>query len=331
MLDERKSAILKAVVEGYIETAQPVGSAFVSRSPGLEVSSATVRNDMVLLEREGYLQQPHTSAGRVPTDKGYRFFVDNLTMPDLDQLGSQQVREFFRVAHVELEQMLADTSNLLSRLTSYAAIVVGPPHDVATIRSVQLVALTDELALVVVVYSNGVIEKHPMPLAAPASNEELGRASALLTGALVGASSGSRVAVPDAGDPVVDRIVAEAVDAVRSGRDTSAPLYVGGASSVAAAFDAVDIVRKVLVTLEQQLVVVALLRDVLDRGLSVAIGTETGVEPLSECSLVVAPYHVDGEQAGSIGVLGPTRMNYQQALAAVAVVSKRLSHRLSEG
>ncbi|MDY7100970.1 MAG: heat-inducible transcriptional repressor HrcA [Actinomycetota bacterium] len=331
MLDERKSAILKAVVEGYIETAQPVGSAFVSRAPGLGVSSATVRNDMVLLEREGYLQQPHTSAGRVPTDKGYRFFVDNLTLPDLDQLESQQVREFFRAAHVELEQMLSDTSNLLSDLTSYAAVVVGPPHDVATIRSAQLVSLTDDLALLVVVHSNGVVEKHPVQLTTPVTNDQMDRASAAVSAALIGASLGTSVPTPVTGEAAVDEVVASAMGAVQSERSQSAPLYVGGASTVAAAFDAVDIVRKVLVTLEQQLVVVSLLSDVLDRGLSVAIGTETGVEPLSDCSIVVAPYHVDGEQAGSIGVLGPTRMNYQQALAAVAVVSKRLSHRLSEG
>jgi heat-inducible transcriptional repressor len=108
-------------------------------------------------------------------------------------------------------------------------------------------------------------------------------------------------------------------------------VFIGGTSEVAAAFDAVDSVRSVLRILEQQLVVVSLLSDVLDRGLSVAIGTETGMEPLADCSLVVAPYEVDGEPAGSIGVLGPTRMNYPQALAAVAVVSRRLGHRLSEG
>ena len=108
-------------------------------------------------------------------------------------------------------------------------------------------------------------------------------------------------------------------------------MFVGGTSRMASAFDAVDPVREILRILEQQFVVVSLLRDVLDRGLHVAIGTETGIEPLAECSVVVSPYAVDGEPAGTIGVLGPTRMNYPQALAAVAVVSQRLGHRLSEG
>ena len=114
MLDERKAAILRAVVEEYIDTAQPVGSAHVVRAPGVQVSSATVRNDMATLEQEGYLRQPHTSAGRIPTEKGYRFFVDNLGQPAaLRGADAQQVRSFFEKAHGELEQMLHDTSRLL--------------------------------------------------------------------------------------------------------------------------------------------------------------------------------------------------------------------------
>src|SRR6476646_6706252 len=124
-LDERKAAILKAVVEEHIHTAQPVGSQTIARSGGLQVSSATVRNEMTILEREGYLVQPHTSAGRIPTDKGYRFFVDSLSQPGpLTPAQRQQVRDFFAKAHGELEQMLNDTSRLLSTLTDYAAVVV---------------------------------------------------------------------------------------------------------------------------------------------------------------------------------------------------------------
>ena len=147
MLDERKAAILRAVVEEHIETAQPVGSAHVARAARLRVSSATVRNEMALLEREGYLAQPHTSAGRIPTDKGYRFFVDQLTEPGHLGAGqTQQVREFFARAHGELEQMLHDTSRLLSNLTQYAGVVVGPPHEAATIRAAQVVSLGPRVA-----------------------------------------------------------------------------------------------------------------------------------------------------------------------------------------
>jgi len=334
MLDDRKAAILRAVVQEYIETAQPVGSAHVTRSGDLAVSSATVRNEMALLEREGYLVQPHTSAGRIPTDKGYRFFVDQLTPAGgLQPAQRQRVRDFFAKAHGELEQMLHDTSQLLSGLTDYAAVVVAPPHEEASIRSAQLVALGPRIALLVLVLSNGVVEKHSIELGADVGEERVIAAGARLAQHLVGRSPADLGAVPSSGDAVTDAVTEAALGALRAASSADAPdhVFVGGASRMAAAFDAVETVRGVLTILEQQYVVVGLLRDVLDRGLSVAIGIEHGVEPLAECSVVVAPYAVDGEHTGTIGVLGPTRMNYPQALAAVAVVSQRLGRHLHEG
>ena len=136
MLDERKSAILRAVVEEYIDTAQPVGSAHVARSPDVDVSPATVRNEMAGLEADGYLRQPHTSAGRVPTEKGYRFFVDHLRRPArLQGRSAEEVRDFFARAHGEAEQMLARTSRLLSNLTNLTGVVVAPAPAEASVRS----------------------------------------------------------------------------------------------------------------------------------------------------------------------------------------------------
>src|SRR5271156_13324 len=146
-LDHRKAAILNAVVSEYIETAQPVGSAHITGNPGVEVSSATVRSDMAALERDGYLTQPHTSAGRIPTDKGYRFFVDALGSPGtLGPAQRQEVRTFFAHVHGAVEDLLGHTSGLLANLTDYAAVVVGPTHESATVRSVQLVDLGPNLA-----------------------------------------------------------------------------------------------------------------------------------------------------------------------------------------
>ena len=333
MLDERKAAILRAVVEGYIETAQPVGSAHVVRASKIDVSSATVRNDMVVLEREGYLTHPHTSAGRIPTDKGYRFFVDQLAPSGtLDPAQRQRVRDFFNHAHGELEQMLHDTSQLLSSLTDYAAVVVGPSHEAATVRSVQLVGIGSRVGLLVVVLSNGVVEKRSIDLDEGTSDERLAAAGAHLAKTLVGATLTSPPADTSTGDAAVDVIVASCRAALeRSHDDEPDHVFVGGVSRMAAAFDAVDTVRQVLDTLEKQFVVVSLLRDVMDRGLSVAIGVEHGLVPLAECSVVVAPYELEGDFAGTIGVLGPTRMNYPQAMAAVAVVSQRLGRHLTEG
>ncbi|MDQ1401943.1 MAG: heat-inducible transcriptional repressor [Actinomycetota bacterium] len=334
MLDERKAAILRAVVEEYIATAEPVGSATVARASELAVSPATIRNEMAGLERDGYLTHPHTSAGRIPTDKGYRFFVDNMAPTGNLQPGQRAaVRDFFNRAHGALEQMLHDTSQLLSGLTDYAAVVVGPPHEAATIRSVHLVGLAPKVALLVAVLSNGVVEKRAVELADDVTETRIAAASSHLAQHLTGSALGSLVAPPSIGDVVTDGVVGAAFGGLASGdhSDETDHVFVGGASRMAAAFDTVESVRHVLATLEQQFVVVTLLRDVLDRGLSVAIGAETGLEPLAECSVVVAPYEVEGELAGTIGVLGPTRMNYPQALAAVAVVSQRLGRHLTEG
>jgi heat-inducible transcriptional repressor len=333
MLDERKGAILLAIVREYIATGQPVGSALIAREPSVQVSSATVRNEMAVLEQEGYLQQPHTSAGRVPTDKAYRVFVDHLTTPGtLDAVHAQQVREFFATTHGALERMLHDTSRLLSKMTDYAAVVMGPPAEVASVRSVQLVGLSARVVMAVAVLSNGAVENETIESAEDVPEAVVGAANAALARHLVGHTLADRAVPPSTGDEAVDRLVGAAVDLLTSA--VSRPdehVYVGGTASLAAAFQAVDVVRSVLTTLEQQYVVVTLLRDMIDRGLSVAIGAEHGIEPLSVCSVVVAPYHVEGEPVGTVGLLGPTRMNYPQALATVEVVSRRLGQRLSDG
>ena len=328
-LSARKAAVLRAVVEGYISTTQPVGSSHVSEMANLGVSPATVRNEMLALEQAGYLSQPHTSAGRIPTEKGYRHFVDSLTdvSGTLGRTERQQVRAFFDTTHSELEQMLADTSALLADLTAYAALVVAPQHSTATVRSVNLVDLSERLAMALVVYENGSVDKRTIELDQPADSVELARAATQLTELLVGnpASALRDRRMGYALSPLAARVL----DSLADLSDAEEQLYVGGAASVAGLFDATETVRSVLGILEKQLVVVSLVRDIMDRGLTVAIGSETGVAPLAECSLIVAPYEVAGRPVGSIGVLGPTRMNYPQALAAVAVVSQKLGDRLS--
>ena len=330
MLDQRKASILRAVVEEYIDSAQPVGSGHVASAPGVEVSPATVRNEMALLEQEGYLVQPHTSAGRIPTDKGYRYFVDSLVGPaPLGQDAAQQVRSFFNKAHGEIEQMLSDTTRLLSDLTHSAAVVVGPAHEQATVRSVQIVGLAPRIVLMVAVLSNGAVEKRTIELDQDVDEVSVTRAAAHVDAHLRGRHVGELSGLGSCGHAQADVVVAAVKSAVSGVGDDQ--VFVGGTAQMAGAFEAVETIREVLGILEQQLVVVTLLRDVLDRGLTVAIGAETGMAPLAECALVVSPYVIEGETAGTIGVLGPTRMNYPQALAAVAVVSKRLGRRLSEG
>ena len=334
MLDDRKTAILRAVVQEYITTAQPVGSTHVADAPGVGVSSATVRNEMAVLEQEGYLVQPHTSAGRIPTDKGYRFFVDHLTPAGrFDDSQVQRVNDFFDSAHLRLEELLQRTSALVADLTSYAAVVVGPTPEAAVVRSVQVVGLSTRAAMVVAVLSNGSVEDEVIDLE-DGDESLLGSATAVLSSLLVGRAlgdPGTTVLEEDPGrELAVTELCHRALGALHRPHEHG-PVFMGGAAAMAKAFDAVDVVRNVLTTLEQQYVVVSLVRDVLGRGLSVAIGAEHGIEPLALCSVVVSPVVVDAEQVGTIGVLGPTRMNYPQALATVDVVSDQLGRRLGEG
>lgn len=331
MLDVRKSAILTAVVQEYITTAQPVGSNHVARAPHIAVSPATVRNEMVLLEQDGYLIQPHTSAGRIPTDKGYRYFVDHLASPGtLDLVTKRQVGDFFAVAHGRLEEMLHQTSNLLAELTSNAALVVAPRAEASAVRSVQIVPLLGGAATVVAVFANGAVENVTIELQGDPEPLKISAAGAHLSAALDGLVLGAVRDVTATGDEVVDSLCRVALDTLH-GLPSDDQVYTGGVASVAEAFDAVEVVRSVLHTLEQQFIVVSLVSDIVNRGMSVAIGVEHGVEPLSACSVVVAPVVVDGEHLGSVGVLGPTRMDYPQALATVDVVSEQLGHHIAEG
>jgi heat-inducible transcriptional repressor len=332
-LDPRRAAILEAVVNEYVGSATPVGSAYVASAPGINVSSATVRSDMVALERDGYLVQPHTSAGRIPTDKGYRFFVDHLSPPGVfANAERQRVRHFFDRVHGEMEDMLERASTLLSQLTPYAAVVMSPTHTSATVRSAQLVSLAPHLALLVVVLSDGAVEKRTVELAEEMTENEFGHLNAELQRTCVGndvASAAGLVSSASGPTHTVLEPVSQALGEIAEAEE-SEQVFMGGPSRLAESFDAVETVRSVLGILEQQLVVVTLLRDVLDRGLSVAIGTEHGFEPLASCAVVVAPVSIGGNETGAVGLLGPTRMNYPQALAAAHLVSSELSDRMNE-
>ncbi len=329
-LTERQASILRAVVDGYVTSSRPVGSGFITENTALNVSSATIRKELLALEDGGYLLQPHTSAGRIPTDKGYRYYVDTIVAPN--KLGggdSRMVSSFFDKAHGELERLLGQTSELLAGLTTHTAMLIGPDPDLVDVRSAQIVSIAPSVALVVVVSASGRVDKYTLDIDPNTSVGAIDSASRYLAATLVGSPVGTNIIAARSGDATVDALVATAIAAVDVDVSKSS-VYLGGTSRVAADFETIETVRGVLAVLEKQLVVVNLVRDVLDRGLRVAIGAETGYETLNECSLVVTEYLVDGEPAGSIGLLGPTRMDYSQAMTAVAVVGRELSSRLSE-
>jgi len=297
-----------------------------------------VRNDMTVLEREGYLVQPHTSAGRVPTDRGYRFFVDNFErQPGLAPAQRRVVSDFFTLfasAHQVLEDLLHETSQLLARVSTHTAVVVGPHVEASTVRSVQLVSLQPSLVLALAILSNGRVEKSILHVPADTDDATVATAGALLDTQLAGAKWTSLPELHPVAGPDADTLARDARDALvaRADQDILEPLYVGGASRLAAeqeAFPTSTSAARLLELLERQVEVVSLVHDLLDQGPTVRIGSENPIDELRDCSIVVAPYRVDGEVAGTVGVLGPTRMDYRQALAAVEAISQQLGDVLS--
>lgn len=331
-LSPRKEEVLRAVVECYIAGASPVGSGAVYESQDFGVSPATIRKEMLALEQAGYLQQPHTSSGRVPTEAGYRYFVDALMAPySLGPVEGRQISEFFEHAHGELGSVLASLSSLLADVTRCAAVVVGPRADSAVVRSVQLVELSGHVVLLVAVLSTGAVEQRALELDSAPHAADLDHAAEVLARTLVGRPVDAEVPV-DGLPTGVARLVSVAADALRAVEGGLAEhLFVGGHATVVRSFGAVETAQRILTLLERHYAVVSLLRDIMDRGMKVAIGGETGLVPLSECSVVVSPYLVEGRRAGSIAVLGPTHLNYPQAMATVAVISRQLGRMLSGG
>lgn len=337
VLEERKAEILRAIVEEYVKGATPVGSKTIVESHDLGVSAATIRNEMSALEDEGYITAPHTSAGRVPTDLGYRYYVDHLADPAvLAPTQRREVASFFASAARAMDDLLAETSRLLARITAHAAVVVGPGAEVERVRSVQLVALSDDQMLVVLVLSDGGIARELFRLDEPAHADDVARASSILQDTWVGETLATLPdALPERSQRLseVERLVEAASIAVR-GRTDSEPVgtFVGGVSQLAAeqdAFGSAAEAARVLELLEQHVVLAGLMRQLLGPGLTIRIGAETERADLAECSLVLAPYLVEGEVAGTLGVLGPRRMDYRGAAAAVDAVSLRLGRELT--
>jgi heat-inducible transcriptional repressor len=342
MLTERQELILRLVVEAYGTTAKPVPSKEVAERPEVGWGASTVRAELAALEAAGLLTHPHTSAGRVPTDRGYRFFVDHFApISTLPSPQRREVSEFFSSATGVIDQLLHDTSQLLARITRHAAVVVGPTAEATVVRAVRLVPLDTVNVLVIAILGNGTVEREIVRFDDEIPHALIERAEVALAQKLVGTELADVVpsephASTDDEGPVragdADDIARVALDALVGRTTSSEPLFVGGASRLAAeseAFTSPESVSRLLGLLEQHVVVVGMMRELLGPGLTVTIGSEHKRSDLQECSLVLAPYLVDGAFAGTVGVLGPTRMDYRQAQAAVRTISQQLSRELS--
>ncbi|MCL5973597.1 MAG: heat-inducible transcriptional repressor HrcA [Ferrimicrobium sp.] len=349
-LSARKEAILLAVIVEYIRTAAPVGSQHVLESAELSLSPASVRSQMANLEKEGYLTQPHVSAGRIPSIRGYRYFVDRLLRFDPVELAQieHDVTDFLQSAKGALEDVLERSLTFLSQQTNYTAVMTTWTQSTESYKALQTVCLGPEALLVIVVGSKGSVERTTIRPGVIVDDElatELGRR---FTAALAGRDMAEPIDVltladsvlgvaPDGSGPDAQissqtgsdlrslvHEVATAVGELRVRADVG--LRVRELSKTAAALEQLDQVAKVLETLEHDVHVVDLIRSLIATGSMVSIGDEGGLEALNECSLVVAPCEIDGELVGSIGLIGPTRMDYSRALAAVEALSAQVAH-----
>ena len=338
-LDDRRAAILKAIVQDYVRGGEPVGSKRLVEDWNLGVSPATVRSDMAALEEAGLITHPHTSAGRIPTDAGYRYFVDSLT--STEPLRPEQVAalEGLLMGSPDLEELLRRTSSVLSRLTRFAALVVAPRLDRSRLRHIELVHLAPTSVLAVLIVDTGRVEKRMLDLEAPVAEHDVQRARHAINEAAGNLPVGQApdvIAGVAAGAPVEVRPLIEAVAAaVRKGLSSALEgdqLFVGGTANMAGSgyFERIEQVKSVFETLEEQVVVLQVLQDALRDDPAVRIGTELPLVELAACSVVAARYSAAGGSGGTVGVLGPTRMDYPKTLAAVQAVASSLEKALAE-
>ena len=333
-LSERKDRILRALVHLYVRTGEPVGSDAISQVVRLGVSPATIRNELAALEEMGYLTQPHTSAGRIPTDAGYRYFVDSLPQTSrLRDPDRREVIDFFGQALADVDEILRGTTHLLSRLTRYASLALAPSRDASSLARLELVNL-GSVALVLVVFDTGRVDKRVLELPPETTDEQLDRLSRGLSERGRGLTlSGARAAVAEearaASDPdrtILSRVTDELASIEEPSHGTD-HVFLGGAANIAAegAFQRGDSLREIFEALERETEILELLRDATTRPLAVTIGTENPVTGMWDASVVAAPYGLGEKTLGTIGVVGPTRMDYAAAIVAVRAVAERLS------
>jgi heat-inducible transcriptional repressor len=337
-VDDRKLDVLRAIVTDYVSSQEPVGSKSLVEKHDLGVSPATVRNDMAALEEEGYITQPHTSAGRIPTDKGYRLFVDRLGSIKPLSAAEQRAIQTFLSGAIDLDDVLLRTVRLLAQVTHQVAIVQYPTLSHSTVRHVELVALSSSRLLLILITSTGRIEQRAIGV--PEHDDQtVAELRAHLNAAAVGNSS-SQAAVrlsrlvdelPPSLEIIGQAAIATLLEMV--GSETSSRMVVGGMPNLTrfgAEFETA--VRPVLEALEEQVVLLKLLGEATTaEEVTVRIGHENPYKELQSTSVVASGYGSQLDTFATLGVVGPTRMDYPSTMASVRAVARYVGRFLSEG
>jgi heat-inducible transcriptional repressor len=341
MLDSRKGAVLRAIVREYVRAGQPVGSKALTKSYGLSVSAATVRNDMALLEDLGYIERPHASAGGVPTDKGYRWFVDNWpgsAWPELPRGQQLAIRGALQGGFHALEEALTITSQVLSQVTEAVAVVAAPPSRGNRLRRLELLPRVDGRVGVLLIADTGLVEHGLVELPGLTTERQLDELAASINAELGGSIfedlPGLLTAVPEP-DGARSLLAAEIRRMV--GASTWERIYRGGTANILTRekFSDLETAYGVIGVLEQPMVLAALLGEAAQppsgrSALLVLIGREHPIEQMQACATVLASYGLGSDRRGTLAVIGPTRMDYPHTISAVNLVAASLSGLLDE-
>ncbi|MBQ8167649.1 MAG: heat-inducible transcription repressor HrcA [Lachnospiraceae bacterium] len=338
-LDERKKKILKAVIANYLETGEPVGSRTISKYTDLDLSSATIRNEMADLEELGYIYSPHPSAGRVPTDKGYRFYVDNL-MEEKEEIEEVKSTLLERVDRMEL--MLKQVAKVLAYNTNYATMVTAPNYR-KTVKFIQLSQVDLDNLLAVIVVEGNIIKNQMIPVNVPLDNEDVLKFNILLNTFLQGAALEDinlemiQAMKKQAGeyDVILEHIFQGIVEAIHEANELE--IYTSGATNILKYPEIGDISKtsELLEAFENKNELTNLLEKTVnndgEEGIQVYIGDETPVQNMKDCSLVTATYKMPEGATGTIGIIGPKRMDYKKVVSTLKNLTIELDDIFKKG
>ncbi len=330
-MDARKFRILQAIIDDYILTAIPVGSRTISKKYEMGLSSATIRNEMSDLEELGYLDQPHVSAGRIPSTKAYRLYVDQLLQKGVIRSGdAESIRDHFGNRASQMEDIISRAAQVLSGMTNYTSLVMSPKGKELHIRTLQLVPVSSTSALLVIVTDGGIMRDTVIRVGSDLDSDALYAVSRMLTEKLAGHTVSEAIRLLS-GMPVqqggqVLNGVKDFLDTVE-GDSSKTKLALGGQSNILnfPEYSDVEKAKGFLSVLETKEKLVHLLEEQGEMAVTVRIGPETGIPELSDCSLVTATYRLSDNTHGTIGVIGPTRMQYGRVLSILNAMGQQLS------
>ena len=335
-MNERSRILLKSLIEKHISDGQPIGSRELAKSSGLELSPASIRNIMADLEEMGFIASPHTSSGRIPTPLGYRFFVDSLlTVQPLDSIERHKIEDQFRPDSAN--RLIATASQLLSNLTQFAGVVKSPSRQSSSFRHIEFVSLSDHRILLIIVAPDGDVQNKVLEASRKFTDSELTEATNYLNQKYAGMTfENIRARIQSELTELKDNISQLMSLAVSAGQENSAKnedYIVSGETNLLSVNDLtmnIESLRTLFEMFDKKTGILQLL-DTSDRanGVQIYIGGESGLVPLNECSVVTAPYDVDGQVVGTVGVIGPTRMAYERVIPIVDITAKLLSGALS--